>query len=158
MQGITPWLWFDGQAEEAALFYVSIFDDAKLLEVTRYPEGTPMPAGGVMTASFQLQGQTFVALNGGPDFRFTEATSFQVECDDQEEIDRLWSALCEDGGEESQCGWLKDKYGLSWQIVPAAMNELLSDEDPAAAQRAMKAMLGMRKLDIQALLDAKAAV
>jgi predicted 3-demethylubiquinone-9 3-methyltransferase (glyoxalase superfamily) len=154
MQKISPCLWFDHQAEEAANFYVSLFDDAAVTDVSRYPEGSPGPAGQVMLVTFRLAGQEFQALNGGPEFHFTEAISLFVHCKDQAEVDRLWSALTSGGGEESQCGWLKDRFGLSWQIVPDRLGELLSDPDPERAQRAMQAMLQMQKIDVQALEDA----
>jgi predicted 3-demethylubiquinone-9 3-methyltransferase (glyoxalase superfamily) len=153
MQKISPFLWFDTQAEEAASFYVSLFDDAEITEVSRYPEGTPGPAGQVMTVAFRLAGQEFTALNGGPEFSFTEAISFVVRCKDQDEVDRLWAKLTE-GGEESQCGWLKDRFGLSWQIVPDRLGELLGDPDPERANRAMQAMLQMQKIEIKVLEDA----
>jgi predicted 3-demethylubiquinone-9 3-methyltransferase (glyoxalase superfamily) len=153
MQKISPFLWFDHQAEEAATYYVSLFDDSEITEVTRYPEGSPGPAGQVMTVSFRIAGQEFTALNGGPQFPFTEAVSFYVHCKDQDEVDRFWSQLT-DGGEESQCGWLKDRYGLSWQIVPDRLGELLSDPDPARSQAAMQAMLQMTKIDIKVMEDA----
>ncbi|MEE1793725.1 VOC family protein [Streptomyces sp. BE308] len=154
MQKITTFLWFDDQAEQAANHYVSIFGgDSRILDVTHYTAASPGETGSVMTVQFRLAGQEYVALNGGPQFPFTEAVSLSVDCEDQAEVDRLWDALTE-GGEESMCGWLKDKYGLSWQIVPRALAEVLRDPDPARADRAMKAMLGMRKLDIQALRDA----
>lgn len=160
MQKITPFLWFENQAEEAANFYVSVFSgvkgtnaDAKVLSVSRFGEGAPGPAGTVMTAAFQIHGQEFTALNGGPQFNFTEAISFAVSCETQEEVDYLWEKLTE-GGEESQCGWLKDKYGLSWQIVPSILGELLQNEDPEKAQNVMKAMLQMHKMDIKTLKQA----
>ena len=153
MQKISPFLWFDSQAEEAANFYVSLFDDAEITNVARYPEGTPGPAGQVMTVSFRLAGQEFTALNGGPQFTFTEAVSFYVHCKDQDEVDHFWSQLTE-GGEESQCGWLKDRFGLSWQIVPDRLGELLGDPDPARSQAAMQAMLQMSKIEIKTLEDA----
>ena len=154
MQKIKTFLWFDNQAEEAANHYVSIFGgDSKVLGVTHYTEASPGEPGAVMTVEFRLAGQEYVALNGGPQFPFTEAISLSVDCESQAEVDELWAKLT-DGGEESQCGWLKDKYGLSWQIVPRGLSEALSDPDPAKADRAMKAMLGMKKLDIEALLDA----
>ena len=153
MQKISPFLWFDQQAEEAATYYVSLFDDSEITEVTRYPEGSPGSAGQVMTVSFRIAGQEFTALNGGPEFSFTEAVSFYVHCKDQDEVDRFWSQLT-DGGEESQCGWLKDRYGLSWQIVPDRLGELLSDPDPARSQAAMQAMLQMTKIDIKVMEDA----
>ncbi|MFD3652673.1 VOC family protein [Streptomyces sp. NPDC058620] len=154
MQKITTFLWFDTRAEEAANFYVSVFGgDSRVLDVTRYGPAGPGENGSVMTVSFRLADQEYTALNGGPQFPFTEAISLSVDCADQAEVDRLWDALSE-GGETGQCGWLKDRYGLSWQIVPSGLSEALSDPDPAKAERAMKAMLGMRKLDIQALRDA----
>ncbi|MBE9461729.1 VOC family protein [Dyadobacter subterraneus] len=153
MQKITPFLWYDNQLEEAMNLYISIFDNAKILTVTRYPEGAPGPAGQVMTATFELEGQTFYALNGGPAFNFTEAISFFVDCKTQEEIDDKWERLSE-GGSKSQCGWLKDKFGVSWQIVPSLLSELLSDKNPAKAQSVMQAMLKMSKLDIAILQEA----
>lgn len=154
MQTITPYLWFDNQAEEAAEFYVNVFSkrgrDSKLLNVARYGEAGPGEPGTAMNVEFQLEGMRFSALNGGPQFTFTEATSFLVDCQTQDEVDYLWTALT-DGGEESMCGWLKDRYGLSWQIIPRRLGELLSDPDPARAQRAMQAMLQMRKIDIAEL-------
>ncbi|WP_406429241.1 VOC family protein [Streptomyces sp. NBC_01589] len=154
MQKIKTFLWFDNQAEEAANHYVSIFGgDSKVLGVTHYTEASPGEPGTVMTVEFRLAGQEYIALNGGPQFPFTEAISLSVDCESQAEVDELWAKLT-DGGEESQCGWLKDKYGLSWQIVPRGLSEALSDPDPAKADRAMKAMLGMKKLDIEALLNA----
>jgi predicted 3-demethylubiquinone-9 3-methyltransferase (glyoxalase superfamily) len=148
MQKITPFLWFDTQAEEAAKFYSSIFKDSKILTTTRYPEGSPGPAGGVMTVEFELFGQRFVGLNGGPHFKFTEAVSFCINCESQEEIDYYWDRLTADGGQESMCGWLKDKFGLSWQVVNTGWDEMLNDPDPAKAKRAMDAMLKMKKIDI----------
>jgi len=150
MQKITPWLWFDTQAEEAATFYTSVFKNSRILQVSHYGEAGPRPAGMVMTVSFELDGQEFVALNGGPEFTFTEAVSFMVTCADQAEVDYYWSALTE-GGEPGPCGWLKDRYGLSWQIVPTALDELLNDPDRERAQRAMQAMLQMSKIDIAEL-------
>lgn len=158
MQKITPFLWFDDQAEEAAEFYVSVFSTrpgadagaSKVLNVSRYGEAGPGPAGAVMTVQFRLEGQEFTALNGGPQFPFTEAISLVVSCESQEEVDVLWAKLT-DGGEEGQCGWLKDRYGLSWQIVPTRLMELASDPDPAKVQSVMKAMLQMRKIDVAAL-------
>jgi predicted 3-demethylubiquinone-9 3-methyltransferase (glyoxalase superfamily) len=150
MQKITPFLWFDTEAEEAAAFYTSLFEGSRVGAVSRYGEGSPGEPGRVMTVEFELAGQTYVALNGGPEFPFTEAVSLQVSCEDQAEVDRLWDALTE-GGAESQCGWLKDRYGLSWQIVPTRLHELLGDPDPGRSQRAMQAMLGMKKLDVAAL-------
>jgi predicted 3-demethylubiquinone-9 3-methyltransferase (glyoxalase superfamily) len=147
---IVPNLWFDTQAEEAAAFYCSVFPNSRVVSVARYTEAGPGPAGSVMTVDFELDGQRFVGINGGPEFPFTEAVSFQITCADQEEVDRYWTALT-DGGEESQCGWLTDRFGLSWQVVPGGMEELFADPDPQRARRAMEAMLGMRKLDIAAL-------
>jgi predicted 3-demethylubiquinone-9 3-methyltransferase (glyoxalase superfamily) len=150
MQKITTFLWFNDQAEEAMKFYVSIFKNSRVVDVSRYVEGSPGPAGKMMTATFELEGQQFIALNGGPEFHFTEAISLLVNCETQQEIDELWRKLTA-GGEEGQCGWLKDKYGLSWQIVPKDMGALLNDKDPEKAKRAMQAMLGMKKIDIAAL-------
>ena len=153
MQKITPFLWFDGQAEEAANLYTSIFKNSKIVSISRYGEGLPMPAGTVMTVTFQLEGQEFTALNGGPEFKFTEAISFYVSCQTQAEVDNLWEKLSA-GGEEGQCGWLKDKYGVSWQIVPTVLGQLLQDKDAAKAQSVVNAMLQMRKLDIAKLKQA----
>jgi predicted 3-demethylubiquinone-9 3-methyltransferase (glyoxalase superfamily) len=147
MQKITPFLWFDHQAEEAANFYTSLFEDSKILSISRYGEGAPGQAGTVMTVSFQLEGQEFIGLNGGPEFSFSPAISFFVDCPTQAEVDRLWDKLTE-GGQEVQCGWLKDKYGLSWQIVPSGLNELLNGPDPQGCRRAMQAILKMKKLDL----------
>jgi predicted 3-demethylubiquinone-9 3-methyltransferase (glyoxalase superfamily) len=146
-QKITTFLWFDGNAEEAANHYTSIFKNSKVLNVARYGDAGPGPKGAVMTVNFQLEGQEFIALNGGPHFKFTEAISLLVNCDTQKEVDELWSKLTA-GGEESQCGWLKDKYGLSWQIIPAALFKLLQDRDPQKSKRVMEAMLQMRKIDV----------
>ena len=153
MQKITPFLWFDNQAEEAANFYVSIFKNSKILGVSHYGEAGPGPAGTVLTVTFQLDGQEFTALNGGPYFTFTEAISLFVNCETQQEVDELWAKLTA-GGEESMCGWLKDKYGLSWQIVPRALMELMQDKDPVKARRVTEAMLQMRKIDIAKLQQA----
>ncbi len=150
MQKITTFLWFDQQAEEAMNLYVSLFKNSKVLSVSRYPEGGPMPAGTLMTATFQLDGQEFMALNGGPEFKFTEAVSLFVTCETQAEVDHFWDHLSE-GGEKSRCGWLKDRFGLSWQIVPTALGELMGDPNPRKAQNVMEAMLQMDKLDIAAL-------
>jgi predicted 3-demethylubiquinone-9 3-methyltransferase (glyoxalase superfamily) len=155
MQKITPCLWFDTDGEEAATFYTSVFKHSRILSISLYGEAGPRPAGSVMTVSFELDGQSFVALNGGPDFTFNEAISFQVSCESQEEVDHFWDRLSE-GGQEGPCGWLKDRYGVSWQVVPAALGELLGDPDPEKAQRAMKAMLQMSKIDIEALRQAAA--
>ncbi len=151
MQKITTYLWFDGRAEEAAEFYASLFADSKITSVQRWGAGGAYPEGTAMMVEFQLAGQRFLALNGGPQFPFTEAVSLFVSCEDQDEVDTLWSKLTADGGEESQCGWLKDKYGLSWQIIPTALPDLIGGPDQAGAQRAMQAMLGMRKIDVPAL-------
>jgi predicted 3-demethylubiquinone-9 3-methyltransferase (glyoxalase superfamily) len=153
MQKITPFLWFDNQAEEAMKFYTSIFKNSKVGKVTRYGEAGPGPKGGVMTASFELEGMEFTALNGGPLFKFSPAISFAVDCRSQEEVDELWAKLSA-GGEEGQCGWLKDKYGVSWQIVPTVLVEMLNDPDPEKSKRVTEAMLKMKKLDIQALRQA----
>ena len=149
-QKITPNLWFDTEAEEAAEFYTSVFEDSRIVNVTRYTEAGPREAGMVMTVEFELNGQRFTGINGGPDFKFDEAVSLLINCEDQKEVDYYWEKLTE-GGEESQCGWLKDRYGLSWQVVPTGMEELFANSDPQRAERAMKAMLGMRKLDIEEL-------
>jgi predicted 3-demethylubiquinone-9 3-methyltransferase (glyoxalase superfamily) len=146
-QRVTPNLWFDTQGEEAANFYCSIFPNSRIVSIARYPEGSPGPAGEVMTVEYELDGQRYVHINGGPQFTFSEAVSFQINCADQAEVDYYWEKLQQGGGEEGPCGWLKDKYGLSWQVVPAGMEELFSDPDPGRAQRAMQAMLQMKKLD-----------
>jgi predicted 3-demethylubiquinone-9 3-methyltransferase (glyoxalase superfamily) len=157
MQKITPFLWFDDKAEQAATFYTSIFKNSKIVNIARYgdagAEVSGRPKGTVMTVAFQLEGQEFVALNGGPQFKFTEAISFVVNCQTQQEVDEYWEKLS-DGGQEVQCGWLKDKYGLSWQIVPTILSEMLSDPDPKKAERVMKAMLQMKKIDIKGLKQA----
>ncbi len=148
---ITPCLWFDDRGEEAANFYTSIFENSRILQVTHYGSAGPRPAGMVMMVNFELDGQEFIALNGGPEFTFDEAISFQVNCESQAEVDEFWAKLSE-GGEEGPCGWLKDKFGVSWQITPTEiMNEMLLDPDPERSQRAMKAMFGMKKLDIAEL-------
>jgi predicted 3-demethylubiquinone-9 3-methyltransferase (glyoxalase superfamily) len=156
-QKIIPNLWFDTEAEEAADFYVSVFENSRVVNVTHYPENAPREAGMVMTVEFELDGQPFVGINGGDQFRFDEAVSFQIDCQDQDEVDYFWEKLTE-GGEERQCGWLEDKYGLSWQVVPTGIDELFSDPDPERAQRAMQAMLKMNKLDIAALRQAADSV
>ena len=157
MQRISPFLWFDDKAEEAAVFYTSIFKNSKIKTIVRYgdsgAEVTGRPKGTVMTVAFQLDGQEFVALNGGPQYKFTEAVSFVVNCQTQEEVDEYWKKLS-DGGRQVQCGWLKDKYGLSWQIVPTILSEMLNDPDPKKADRVMKAMLQMKKIDIKGLKQA----
>jgi len=150
MQKIHPMLWFDTQAEEAAEFYTSLFPDSRITDVTRFGEGSPGTAGTVMTVAFELAGQRFTALNGGPEFHFTEAISLYVDCADQAEVDRLWERLT-DGGEPSQCGWLKDRFGVSWQIIPTALGELMGDPDAERAGRVVQAMLGMSKIDVAAL-------
>jgi predicted 3-demethylubiquinone-9 3-methyltransferase (glyoxalase superfamily) len=155
-QRITPFLWFDGQAEEAANFYVSIFPNSKVSSTSRYGEAGPGPKGSVMTIAFDLDGLSFTALNGGPMFKFTEAISLVVHCETQAEVDHYWDKLSA-GGQQVQCGWLKDKYGLSWQIVPNALIELVQDKDPAKSQRVMAAMMQMKKIDIAGLKAAYAA-
>ncbi len=155
MQKISPCLWFDTEAEEAARFYTSVFPNSRIVDVAHYGEAGPREAGTVMTVEFELDGQEFVALNGGPEFTFSEAVSFQVSCESQSEVDRLWSTLSE-GGEEGPCGWLKDRFGLSWQIVPTRLRELLGDPDREKSQRVMRAMLEMKKIEIDALERAAA--
>jgi len=157
MQKITPFLWFNDQAEEAMLFYTSIFKNSKIGSVSRYGDAGPGPKGSVMSATFTLNGQDFMALNGGPQYKFTEAVSFYVNCETQAEVDEYWEKLSA-GGEEGPCGWLKDKFGLSWQIVPTVLGELLSDPDPVKAQNVMQAMFQMKKLDIAKLKQAHAQV
>ena len=152
---ITPFLWFDGQAEDAANFYVEVFGDGEITDVVRYPEGAPGPTGSVMTMAFRLRNQHFTALNGGPQHRFSPATSFVIECGSQDEVDHFWERLSE-GGEPSMCGWLTDKFGVTWQVVPDRLLELMRHEDPAAAQRVVQAMLTMQKIEI-APLEAAAA-
>ena len=156
MQKITPCLWFDTQAEDAASYYCSIFKNSRILDVSRYGEAGPREAGLVMVVEMEIEGQRFTLLNGGPEFTFDEAISFQVDCVDQAEVDELWERLTADGGEESQCGWLKDKYGVSWQIIPKRLRELLAEPDPQRQQRAWKAMLGMRKIEVAELEKAAA--
>jgi predicted 3-demethylubiquinone-9 3-methyltransferase (glyoxalase superfamily) len=156
MPRITSCLWFDTQGEDAANFYVSVFPNSRVVNVSHYGEAGPRPAGSVMTVDFELDGRPFMALNGGPQFTFNEAVSFVIDCADQDEVDYYWTKLSE-GGEEGPCGWLKDRFGLSWQVVPAALGELASDPDPAKSQAVIKAMLGMRKLvvaELQAAYDA----
>ncbi len=152
-QKIIPNLWFDTEAEEAAAFYVSVFNNSRIVNRTHYTDAGPRESGMVMTVEFELDGQRYVGINGGPEFTFDEAVSFQIDCADQEEVDYYWEKLSE-GGSEGPCGWLKDRYGLSWQVVPAGMEELFADPDPKRAERAMKAMLQMGKLDIAALREA----
>ena len=153
MQKITPCLWFDTQGEQAAKFYTTVFSNSRIVDIARYGASGPRPEGTVLTVTFELDGQRFVALNGGPEFTFNEAISFQVSCETQEEVDYFWGKLSE-GGQEGPCGWLKDRFGVSWQIVPTALAELLSDPDPDRSQAAMKAMLGMNKIDIEAIRQA----
>ncbi|MQA24611.1 MAG: VOC family protein [Micromonosporaceae bacterium] len=154
--GFTTCLWFDGQAEAAANYYTSIFKNSKLGRVVRYTEAGPGPAGTVVTVDFEINGQRFVALNGGPEFTFSEAVSFQIHCADQGEVDHYWSKLTEGGGEESVCGWVKDRYGVSWQVIPDVLDDMISDPDQEKAKRAMEAMLKMGKLDVAALQKAYA--
>lgn len=149
-QRIIPNLWFDTEAEEAATFYTSVFKNSRIVSIAHYTEAGPRPAGEVMTVEFELDGQRFVGINGGPQFKFSEAVSFQITCETQDEIDYYWERLT-DGGEEGQCGWLKDRHGLSWQVVPTGMEEVFADPDPKRAERAMAEMLGMGKIDIAAL-------
>jgi predicted 3-demethylubiquinone-9 3-methyltransferase (glyoxalase superfamily) len=155
MQKIAPFLWFDDQAEEAMNHYVSIFKNSRVVNVTHYGDAGPGPKGTVMTATFQLDGQDFVALNGGPQFKFTEAISLSVNCETQQEVDELWEKLAE-GGEKGRCGWLKDKFGLSWQIIPSVLGEMLQDRDAKKARRVMEAMLQMDKIDVRRLQQAYA--
>jgi predicted 3-demethylubiquinone-9 3-methyltransferase (glyoxalase superfamily) len=157
MQKIVPCLWFDGQIEEAATFYTSVFPDAKVKDMSRYGENTPMPKGTPLTVVFEIAGQEFMLLNGGPLFQFSEAISFTVRCKDQAEVDHYWSNLTADGGKESMCGWLKDKYGVSWQIVPDALVRYLQDKDPVKIDRVTQAMLKMQKIDVAKLDRAYAA-
>ena len=153
MKKITPFLWFDDKAEEAMNFYVSIFKDSQVLSVSRYGKDAPYPEGTAFMVTFRLQGQEFMALNAGPEFKFTEAISMYVDCESQQEVDTLWEKLS-DGGEKSRCGWLKDRYGLSWQIVPSVLGELMNDKDPEKAKRVTQAMLKMDKIDIDLLRQA----
>jgi predicted 3-demethylubiquinone-9 3-methyltransferase (glyoxalase superfamily) len=150
-QKITPNLWFDTEAEDAAEFYCSVFKNSRIVSKSHYSEAGPREAGTVMTVEWELDGQRFVGINGGPEFTFSEAVSFQVDCADQAEVDYFWDRLIEDGGAEGQCGWLKDKFGVAWQVVPTGMDEIFSDQDPQRATRAMQAMFGMKKLDVAAL-------
>jgi predicted 3-demethylubiquinone-9 3-methyltransferase (glyoxalase superfamily) len=153
MQKIIPFLWYDGQAEEAAKLYTSLFKNSSIGKISYYPPGVPGQGGKVMTVEFQLDGQEFIALNGGPHYKFTPAVSMFIKCETQAEVDKLWAALLE-GGSEDQCGWLRDKYGLSWQVVPDGLQQLLQDKDPGRAQRAVTAMMQMKKLDIRVLEEA----
>jgi predicted 3-demethylubiquinone-9 3-methyltransferase (glyoxalase superfamily) len=156
IQRITPFLWFDTQAEEAARFYCSIFKDSEMGQIVRYGDVGPGPKGQVMIVTFKLEGQEFTALNGGPRFQFDEAISFAINCETQEEIDYYWDKLTGGGGQESQCGWLKDKFGLSWQVVPTIISELMTDDDPEKSGRVMQAVLQMKKIDLQKMKDAAA--
>ncbi len=160
MQKITPFLWFDHQAEEAANFYTSVFKNSKVGKILRYDEATAKAAGGpvgsVLTIEFEIEGQKFTALNGGPDFKFNESISFVVNCDTQKEVDYFWEKLTADGGQESQCGWLKDKFGLSWQVTPTVLIEMLHDKDAKKSERVMNAMMQMQKIDIEKLQAAYA--
>ena len=160
MQKITPFLWFDNQAEEAAKFYTSVFKNSKVGRILRYDEasakGAGRPVGSVLTIEFEIEGQRFTALNGGPEFKFNESISFVVNCDTQKEVDYFWEKLMADGGQESQCGWLKDKFGVSWQITPAVLIDMLNDKDAKKAERVMKAMMQMQKIDIKTLKEAHA--
>jgi predicted 3-demethylubiquinone-9 3-methyltransferase (glyoxalase superfamily) len=151
MPKIAPCLWFDTQAEDAANFYLSVFKNSRIVSVSRYNEAGPREAGMVLTVEFELDGQRFVGINGGPQFTFSEAVSFQINCADQEQVDYYWERLTEDGGQEGPCGWVKDKFGLSWQVIPSGLNETLGDPDSARAERAMRAMLAMHKIDIAAI-------
>ena len=157
MATIKPCLWFDNQAEQAAQFYTSVFPNSTITTVSRYTDAGPGEPGSVLVVEFELDGQGFMALNGGPVFHFAEAISLYRACEAQEEVDELWAKLTADGGEESQCGWLKDRFGVSWQIVPRVLGELIADPDPVKASAVMRAMLAMRKIEIQPLLDAYAA-
>ena len=157
MSKITPCLWFDTEGEEAANFYTSVFPNSRIVDVSYYGEAAPKKAGTVLTVTFELDGRRFVALNGGPEFTFDEAISFQIDCDSQEEVDAYWDTLVE-GGEEGPCGWLKDRFGVSWQVVPKRLTELLSDSDPETAERVMRAMFQMKKIDIAALEEAAGGV
>ena len=156
MPKISPFLWFDSNAEEAVNFYISIFQNSKILKIARYGQAGPGPSGSVMIVNFQIEGQDFIALNGGPLFKFTEAISFSIDCQTQEEVDYYWGKLTADGGQEVQCGWLKDKFGLSWQVNPRILGELLADKDTRRAQRVMQAMMQMKKIDIAGLKRAAA--
>jgi predicted 3-demethylubiquinone-9 3-methyltransferase (glyoxalase superfamily) len=153
MQKITPFLWYENQAEQAAKFYTSIFKNSRILDVSRFGEGVPTPTGSVILVTFELEGQQLIALNGGPEFKFNESISLFVSCETQAEVDYYWERLTE-GGEEGQCGWLKDRFGLSWQVAPVQLNDYLGGSDPEGARRAMQAMLPMKKLDIEKLRKA----
>ena len=151
MSKISPCLWFNGQAEAAAEFYVSLIEPSEILTISRYDQGAPFPAGTALVVEFSLAGQTYQALNGGPQYQHSEAISLSVSCEDQAEVDRLWNAITADGGEESQCGWCKDRFGVSWQVVPKGLSELIGDPDPGRRNRALQAMFGMRRLDLAAM-------
>ncbi|MCC3652266.1 VOC family protein [Streptomyces sp. S07_1.15] len=153
-KGFTTCLWFDGRAEEAAQYYTSVFEDGRIGKISRYTEAGPGPAGSVVTVDFEINGQKFVALNSGPEFSFTEAISFQITCENQAEVDHYWDRLTEGGGQEVQCGWVKDRFGVSWQIIPTVLLDMVGDPDPEKAKRATEAMLGMKKLDIAELRKA----
>jgi len=158
MSKIAPCLWFNGEAEEAARFYVSLFPDSELLSVSHYGEGAPFPAGTALLVEFQLDGRRFQALNGGPEYSLNEAVSLSIDCKDQAEVDRYWDALSQGAGEEGRCGWLKDRFGVSWQVIPAGLGSLISDPDPERARRALQAMFGMKKLDLAAMRAAAEGV
>ena len=157
MPKITPFLWYDKEAEEAANFYCSVFKNSKVHKVARYPEGSPAPAGSVMTVEFELDGQRFIALNAGPHFKFNEAVSFVIDCDTQADVDHYWSKLTSGGGQESMCGWLKDKYGLSWQVTPKILPKLMTESDKEKSKRVMEAMMRMKKIVIAELEEAASA-
>lgn len=154
MPAITPWLWFDMNAQEAAEYYITVFPNSRILKVTPYPEDSPVPAGTALTVEFELDGTRFGGLNGGPQFRFNEAVSFAIDCADQDEVDHYWDALTADGGEESQCGWLKDRFGVSWQVVPRRLGELMSDPDLGVVQRVSDALMKMHKIEVPVLEEA----
>lgn len=154
MPKITPWLWFDMNAQEAAEYYITVFPNSRILKVTHYPEGTPVPAGTVLAVEFELDGTLFAGLNGGPQFQFSEAVSFSIDCADQDEVDHYWNALTGGGGEESQCGWLKDRFGVSWQVVPRRLDELMSDPDVGVVERVSEALMKMRKIKVPVLEEA----
>ncbi|MGV9744021.1 VOC family protein [Rhodococcus zopfii] len=154
MPKITPWLWFDMNAQEAAEYYITVFPNSRILKVTHYPEGTPVPAGTVLAVEFELDGTLFAGLNGGPQFQFSEAVSFSIDCADQDEVDHYWNALTGGGGEESQCGWLKDRFGVSWQVVPRRLDELMSDPDVGVVERVSEALMKMHKIEVPVLEEA----
>lgn len=154
MPKITPWLWFDMNAQEAAEYYITVFPNSRILKVTHYPEGAPVPAGTVLAVEFELDGTLFAGLNGGPQFQFSEAVSFSIDCADQDEVDHYWNALTGGGGEESQCGWLKDRFGVSWQVVPRRLDELMSDPDVGVVERVSEALMKMHKIEVPVLEEA----